>query len=209
MSTIWIENLTFAYPGSADSVFENLNLQLDSDWKLGLVGRNGRGKTTLIRLLLGELEYRGRIRSSVEFEAFPRPVAEPARPAGDVLRALCPATPEWAWLRELSLLEVAPEALEQPFNALSEGERTKVLLAALFLNEGRFALIDEPTNHLDARAREKVSAYLRRQRGFLLVSHDRRFLDGCVDHILSLNRSDVELRGGSFSAWFSDFERRQ
>ncbi len=209
MSTIRIENLTFAYPGSAENVFENLNLQLDSDWKLGLVGRNGRGKTTLLNLLLGRYEYRGRIASTVAFESFPCRVEEPALPAGDVLARICPNAREWQWNRELSLLEVAPEVLDAPFEALSEGERTKVLLAALFLNEGRFPLIDEPTNHLDARAREKVSAYLRRQRGFLLVSHDRRFLDGCVDHVLSLNRSDVELRGGSFSAWFSDFEQRQ
>ena len=57
MSIIKIENLTFAYPGSPDNVFENLNLQLDSDWKLGFTGRNGRGKTTLLSLLMGEGEY--------------------------------------------------------------------------------------------------------------------------------------------------------
>ena len=60
MSIIKIENLTFAYPGSADNVFEGLNLQLDSDWRLGFVGRNGRGKTTLLRLLTGEYEYSGK-----------------------------------------------------------------------------------------------------------------------------------------------------
>ena len=61
-----------------------------------------------------------------------------------------------------------------------------MLLAALFLNDGHFLLIDEPTNHLDAKARELVSAYLKNKKGFILVSHDRCFLDGCVDHILSI-----------------------
>jgi lincosamide and streptogramin A transport system ATP-binding/permease protein len=55
MSIIKVNNLTFSYDGSFDNVFENLTLTLDSDWKLGLVGRNGRGKTTLLKLLSGEL----------------------------------------------------------------------------------------------------------------------------------------------------------
>lgn len=100
-------------------------------------------------------------------------------------------------------------ALERPFRTLSGGEQAKVRLAALFLRNDRFLLIDEPTNHLDARGRALVSAYLRRKKGFLLVSHDRRFLDGCVDHILALNRADVEVRAGSFSAWLADFQARQ
>ena len=54
MSKLQITDLTFAYPGSFENVFENVSLTLDSDWKLGLIGRNGRGKTTLLRLLLGE-----------------------------------------------------------------------------------------------------------------------------------------------------------
>ena len=85
----------------------------------------------------------------------------------------------------------------------------KVLLAALFLNEGHFLLIDEPTNHLDAKARAMVSAYLQKKQGFILVSHDRRFLDGCVDHILSLNRAGIEVQSGNFSSWFANFQQRQ
>ncbi|KGR74915.1 hypothetical protein CD33_14310 [Ureibacillus sinduriensis BLB-1 = JCM 15800] len=77
----------------------------------------------------------------------------------------------------------------RPFNLLSNGEQTKVLLAALFLNEGQFLLIDEPTNHLDTEGRRIVSDYLKKKRGFILISHDRNFLDGCVDHILSINRA--------------------
>ena len=56
MSLIDISGLTFSYEGSSDVVFENVNLQLDTNWKLGLIGRNGKGKTTLLKLLMGEYE---------------------------------------------------------------------------------------------------------------------------------------------------------
>ena len=58
MSMIRVENLTFAYPSSYDNIFENVNFQIDTDWKLGFVGRNGRGKTTFLNLLLGKYEYK-------------------------------------------------------------------------------------------------------------------------------------------------------
>ena len=209
MSMIRAENLTFAYPASYDNIFEDVNFQIDTDWKLGLIGRNGRGKTTLLRLLSGGYEYQGRIQASVQFDYFPYPVQDADRPAQEVLRQVCPAAQEWELLRELSCLEVGQEVLYRPFSRLSNGEQTKVLLAALFLNEGRFLLIDEPTNHLDTKGRETVSAYLKRKKGFILVSHDRSFLDGCVDHILSINRAGIQVQSGNFSCWFEDFQRRQ
>ena len=70
MSMIKVENLTFSYPGSYDNVFENASFQIDTDWKLGFVGRNGRGKTTFLKLLRGEYEYSGRISASVQFDYF-------------------------------------------------------------------------------------------------------------------------------------------
>lgn len=124
MSLIKVENLTFACPGSYDNIFEHVSFQIDSDWKLGLVGRNGRGKTT-------------------------------------------------------------------------------------FLNQEHFLLIDEPTNHLDLRARGIVSDYLNHKKGFILVSHDRSFLDGCVDHILSINRADIQVRRGNFSQWLENREKQE
>ena len=76
MSMIKIENLTFSYPTSYDNVFENVSFQVDTDWKLGFVGRNGRGKTTFLNLLLGKYEYSGKILSSVQFDYFPYPVSD-------------------------------------------------------------------------------------------------------------------------------------
>lgn len=71
MSLIQIEHLYFTYDGGSEPVFEDLDLQLDTDWKLGLVGRNGRGKTTLLRLLEGGLEHRGQIRTGLACRRFP------------------------------------------------------------------------------------------------------------------------------------------
>lgn len=209
MSMIKAENLTFAYPSSCDNVFENVNFQIDTDWKLGFVGRNGRGKTTFLNLLLGKYEYSGKIISSVQFDYFPYAVADKSRSTESVLQEVCPLAEEWEIMRELSYLEVDADVLWREFGTLSNGEQTKTLLAALFLNDGHFLLIDEPTNHLDSKARELVAKYLKKKKGFILVSHDRSFLDSCVDHILSINRASIEVQSGNFSSWMANFERQQ
>ena len=209
MSVIKVENLTFSYDTSYDKIFDNVSFQIDTNWKLGFVGRNGRGKTTFLNLLLGRYEYQGRILSSVQFDYFPYEVKDKNVRTEEVLREVCPVAETWEFMRELSYLSMEAEVLEKPFGLLSQGEQTKALLAALFLNEGHFLLIDEPTNHLDMGARELVSAYLKRKRGFILVSHDRAFLDGCTNHILSLNKTDIEVQSGNFSSWLENFENRQ
>ena len=201
MSLISVSHLTFGYEGSYDMIFEDASFLLDTDWKRGLIGRNGRGKTTLLKLLRGEYSYSGKIVTDAVFDYFPFSPPDLAAPALDVAGMVCRDYEYWQLVRELSLLQVDEEVLHRPFGTLSPGERTKVLLAALFLNENHFLLIDEPTNHLDMKARETVSAYLKRKKGFILVSHDRCFLDGCVDHILSINRSNIEVQSGNFSTW--------
>ena len=81
MATITIEDLTFSYDTNGEEIFSHLSLSLDTRWRLGLIGRNGRGKTTLLRLLMGEYAYRGRISSAVPFDYFPFPTAGADRPA--------------------------------------------------------------------------------------------------------------------------------
>ena len=205
---ISVSNLTFAYDGSYDNVFEDVSLQFDTAWRLGFIGRNGRGKTTFLKLLMGEHEYRGSISSPVDFLYFPFEVGDISRTTSEIIAGIAPEAMEWELERELSLLEVASEVLTRPFSTLSNGERTKALLAALFLRENSFLLIDEPTNHLDAAARETVSRYLKRKEGFLLVSHDRALLDSCVDHIISINRANIEIQRGNFSTWQHNRELR-
>lgn len=208
--TIQIKNLTFSYPGSGENVFENVSFQIETNWKTGLIGRNGRGKTTFLRLLRGDFEgeYSGRISRPAGADYFPCEIGDAGRHTVDVMTEVCGAE-EWRISKELSRLGVSDDILRRPFSALSGGEQTKALLAAMFLRDGRFLLIDEPTNHLDEEAKDEIAAYLRGKSGFLLVSHDRALLDACVDHILSINRTGIEVENGNFSSWRENSERRE
>lgn len=201
MSQISVAGLTFAYDGSYDTIFENVSFQIDTDWKLGFIGRNGRGKTTFLKLLLGKYDYRGTISASVQFDYFPFEVADASQSTRDVIECVSPHCEDWVVNRELSLLGVREDVITRPFNTLSNGEQTKVLLCALFSKENHFLLIDEPTNHLDMESRKIVSHYLQGKHGYILVSHDRTFLDGCIDHVLCINKTDIEVQRGNFSSW--------
>ena len=111
MSMIQANGLTFSYPGSPDPVFQDAAFQIDTSWRLGLVGRNGRGKTTLLRLLMGEFPHQGTLTASGPFDYFPRPVPDPDRLTAEVLEDLCPDAESWRFPRELGLLGVEEEAL--------------------------------------------------------------------------------------------------
>ena len=208
MSLIQISDLSFAYEGSYDNIFEHVSFSLDTNWKLGFIGRNGRGKTTFLKLLLGEFSYSGRIQADVSFAYFPYAVPDKKKTALEIFRFVCPEAMDWEIACELQLLDTEEAILERPFETLSNGEQTKVLLAALFLSPNAFLLIDEPTNHLDAAGRDSIKKYLKRKKGFILVSHDRALLDECVDHVLSINRTDIEIQKGNFSSWWENKERR-
>ncbi|MBQ9197484.1 MAG: ABC-F type ribosomal protection protein [Clostridia bacterium] len=201
MAKIQISHLTFAYDGSPDLIFDDVSLQLDTDWKLGFIGRNGRGKTTLLRILAGELPDHGAVSSPAVFDYYPFPVSDAEQTPMELAADMDADGQVWRFLREADQLEIDPECFSRPFSTLSGGEQAKALLAMLFARENHFLLIDEPTNHLDMAGRQVVSRYLNGKRGFILVSHDRAFVDGCVDHILSINRANIEVQKGNFSSW--------
>ena len=210
MSILQVSNLTFCYEGSFDNIFENVSFRVDTDWKLGFTGRNGKGKTTFLKLLLGEYEYSGSITTDSRFDYFPYPVRE-----GDMEKTVMelkdrwkPACEDWQILCELSGLDADPGILYRPVGTLSQGERTKAMLAVLFSGENEFLLIDEPTNHLDSSARQTVTGYLSKKKGFILVSHDRVMLDSVCDHMLVLNRDSVEVVSGNFSSWWENKEKK-
>lgn len=209
MAQINVNNLTFAYEGSSDNVFENTSFSVDTSWKLGFIGRNGKGKTTFLNLLLGKYEYSGSISSNAVFDYFPYVVSkeDAAKTADELMVEWKPGVEEWRVFCELPELSVDAELLYRPFNSLSFGERTKIMLAVLFSGENDFLLIDEPTNHLDKEAREIVKNYLRSKKGFILVSHDRDVLDACIDHVLVLNRASIEVQAGNFSSWWENKEK--
>ena len=201
MALISVQNLTFGYDGSPELLFEDVSFQIDTNWRLGFVGRNGRGKTTLLRLLMGDYEYRGSILAPMGFDYFPFSVDDEWATGEEIAAQICPGLQNWRLLREIAALELEEGVLYRPYLTLSNGERTKLLLSALFLRENRFLLIDEPTNHLDLHGREVLSRYLRTKKGFILVSHDQAFLDGCIDHVLSINRATVEVQRGNCTTW--------
>ena len=208
MSLIQVSDLTFAYDGTYENIFDHASFQLDTNWRLGFTGRNGRGKTTFLNLLLGKYEYKGSISASVDFSYFPFAVEDGSVFAIDVVAEICPEYEYWQLQKEMNILQLDEDVLYRPYETLSNGEQTKLQLAVLFLKENNFLLIDEPTNHLDIRGRELVSRYLNSKKGFILVSHDRSFLDGCVDHILSINKASIEVTRGNFSTWWENKQRR-
>ena len=210
MSQISVNSLTFGYEGSADNVFENVSFSIDTAWKLGFIGRNGKGKTTFLNLLLGKYHYSGSIDSSAVFEYFPYMITDEQmnKTASEFINDLKSGTEEWRVICELNQLGENAELLYRKFGTLSHGERTKVLLAVLFSGDNEFLLIDEPTNHLDQNARENVKEYLASKSGFILVSHDRDLLDACIDHVLVLNRKTIEVQSGNFSSWWENKQRK-
>ena len=208
MARIQVSHLTFAYEGSPDLIFSDASFSVDTDWKLGFIGRNGRGKTTLMKILCGELPDYGAVSAPVQFDYFPFSVPDSSKTPLEIASDMDAEGQVWRFLKEISCLDVSEDILSRPFSSLSGGEQAKVLLAALFAREHRFLLIDEPTNHLDMQGRQVVSEYLNTKKGFILVSHDRAFLDGCVDHILSINRANIEVQKGNFSSW-EENKRRQ
>ncbi len=242
MAQIKINNLSFQYDTHGDDIFKNVSLDIDTDWKLGLIGRNGRGKTTFLKLLKEEYKYSGQIISPVNFDYFPMNVEDDTQLALEVMRQSIASFTKWekeleeysndikyikeygevldnfiyydGYIinemieKEVRKIGLDPEILDRTFKTLSSGEQTKLLLVALFLRKNSFLLIDEPTNHLDAEGRECVAKYLENKKGFILVSHDRNFLDKTIDHVLSINKNNIDIQKGNYSTWQVNNYRR-
>lgn len=138
MSIIKVENLTFHYPNTYNNIFENTSFVLDTDWKLGFIGRNGKGKTTFLKLLQGEYPFDGRIVYSVKFDYFPSKIENAEATTETVLQKIAVNAQTWQFEKELSLLQTNKDILQQKFCSLSEGEQTKVLLVGFFLKRATF-----------------------------------------------------------------------
>ncbi|TGA95766.1 ABC-F type ribosomal protection protein [Sporolactobacillus shoreae] len=205
MGTLQIRNLTFRYTNMEKPLFDNVTLKIDESWRLGLIGRNGRGKTTLLRLLQNQLTYSGTIETNLDFSYFPQPIQDPAQMTLNVAADLGQVADYETWKieRELARLHVDSGVLYRPFNTLSPGEQTKVLLAGMFADDTHFQLIDEPTNHLDQMGRTTVADYLRQKTGFILVSHDRHFLNQIIDHVISIDRANIAVYSGNYETWYT------
>ena len=209
MAQILVHDLNFTYEGSFDPVFEHVSFSVDTQWKLGFIGRNGKGKTTFLNLLRGKLDAGGSITGNAFCDYFPYEMPEDlSQTVSDCMEIWKPSVELWRVLIEMDALRVPSEFLYRPMQVLSFGERTKLMLAVLFAGENDFLLIDEPTNHLDSATRSIVKEYLKSKTGFILVSHDRDLLDAVIDHVLVLNRKNIEVQMGNFSSWWANKEKK-
>ena len=208
MSLISVNNVTFGYDGSYNRIFEDVSFNIDTDWKLGLIGRNGKGKTTFLKLLQGEYDYKGTISKNVDVDYFPFEITNKDRMAIEIVNEIAPNVEDWEIMKELNLLNADTEILYRNFNLLSGGEQVKILLISLFLKGNNFLLIDEPTNHLDIETRNNLVSYLEKKKGFILVSHDRNFLDKVVNHIIAINNTNIEIQQGNYSSWKENKDRQ-
>ena len=238
MSKIIVNDLTFYYAQYYQPVFEHVNLSLDTDWKLGLIGRNGRGKTTFLHLLNQTLiPNQGHIRMDAKTELFPYQVNVQYHKPMDIIKENIGGLKtlevlmdeilrenverridEYQQLlesylkmdgynmesrirKEVNLMQLPDDLLERDYASLSGCEKTKLQIITLFLRHNAFVLLDDPTNHLDIRAKEVLITNLQKKTGFIVVSHDRDFLDKVIDHVLSINKTNIELEKGNYSSW--------
>ncbi|MCI8814834.1 MAG: ATP-binding cassette domain-containing protein, partial [Lachnospiraceae bacterium] len=107
MAQIHAAGLTFCYEGSFDNIFEDVSFSIDTDWKLGFIGRNGKGKTTFLNLLMGKYDYSGTILAPVDFDYFPYPVPEGGEKmcAWEFMGQLKPGCEEWRVICELDQMD--------------------------------------------------------------------------------------------------------
>ena len=209
MSLVDIRHLYFSYEGSPEPVFDDVSFSFDTSYRLGLIGRNGEGKTTFLRLLDGTLDDGGAIDIKVPVAYFPFSITHEDINLEDLVYLLKPEIEYWRFEKEFNLLGLDRYLLSRPYKELSGGEKTKFQLAILFSDDDYYLLIDEPNDHLDLKGREKLAEYLHSKDNFLLVSHDRYFLDLVVDHILEFSNGNIELYNGNFSSWYQSHLFRQ
>ena len=235
-------------------ILDGLSFQVDSGERVGLLGKNGAGKTTVFRMLTGEFAPD---EGEVQLGAGRRVglISQiPVYPAGytveDVLRSafarmyrlkdemdalterMAQGASDEATLRrygELNArfeglggwdtdtavnkvaggLTISGEMRARPFDCLSGGEKTRVNLGRLILEDTDILLLDEPTNHLDLRATEWLEEYLRKFRGTVVtISHDRYFLDRTVTRIIEIQDGKAAFYSGNYSFYAIEKERR-
>jgi ATPase subunit of ABC transporter with duplicated ATPase domains len=221
MPSIQLQNLSLQTPDGRD-LLTPLDLTFPAA-RIGLVGRNGTGKTTLLRTILGELPPKsgrvlidgrlGTLRQAVQ--AGSATIAETLS-VTDALARLAridAGAPEpddieladWTLAariaQNLKAVGLPELDLDRPMATLSGGQRTRLGLAALLLAEPDFLLLDEPTNNLDADGRAAVADLLRNWRGgAIVVSHDRELLRG-MDQIVELTGLGARTYGGNWDAY--------
>lgn len=200
MALVSAQNLTIAFGGRP--LLDDATLQIERGERVGLVGRNGEGKSTLLRIVSGEIvPDQGLVvlESGVRVALLPQEI--PSGLPDTVSEIIATGVPDHGpghhlVQRQASLMGLEPEA---PFATLSGGQKRRTLLGRALSGEPDVLLLDEPTNHLDLEGIEWLESFLRRFDGSLLfVTHDRTFLQ-------TLSTRIVELDRGHLTSWACDY----
>ncbi|MBB78254.1 MAG: glycosyl transferase family 2 [Crocinitomicaceae bacterium] len=172
-----------------NTLFKNINITVGRGEKIALIGANGKGKTSLLRLIMDQLQGDGKILKghNVNVAYFAQDQAETL----DISKTVFQIVDEKAKgdirknLRQiLGAFLFSGEDVDKKVSILSGGERTRLALCQLLLSPSNFLILDEPTNHLDIQSKEVLKSALKNYEGtFIVVSHDREFLDGLTNRI--------------------------
>lgn len=221
---IIIRQLSYALP-NGQVLFNHLNLTL-AHHRVGLVGRNGIGKSTLIKLIAGEISLQaGIIQSADKIAYLPQNPSISSHTTiaaifhiDDKITALQHiregSLNEWdynvlnddwdieeRYLQQLAAFGLNHLTLDRTLDTLSGGELTRLLLIKAFLSDAEFLLLDEPTNHLDTSAKKRLQQLIQQdKRGILIISHDRDLLNH-MDEIIELTTLGAKSYGGNYEAY--------
>jgi ATP-binding cassette subfamily F protein 3 len=184
-----LDNVSFAYePGKP--VLRRLTLRIDSDDRIALLGANGNGKSTLVKLVAGRLTptsgttTRADRLSIAYFAQNQLDELEPGRSVYDHVRALMPDAPEAKVRARAASIGFPEKAADTPVENLSGGEKSRLLLGLATLGGPHLVVLDEPTNHLDIDSRAALIEAINGYPGaVMLVSHDRYLLEACADRL--------------------------
>ena len=200
------EKLTKCYGDKL--LFENLSFDLPRGKVLGVMGPNGCGKTTLLKILLGEEEpTSGEVqRGHLVFPGYLDQHLSILDPEKSVMRAVWPDDdPQQTEQKMRDLLGsfgLQGEIIEQPIKSLSGGERSRAALAKLTVNGANLLILDEPTNHLDIWACDSLENALREYEGTcIVVSHDRYFLNRVADLLIVFADGTAEVVYGNYDTY--------
>lgn len=191
-----IENLSKSY--GDNHVLENLNLLIERDSKTAFVGQNGQGKSTLAKIMVGELEHEGKVKlgHNVQIGYFAQNQAEYLDGSKTVHDTMLDAANEKNRIKVRDILGsflFRGDEVDKYVKVLSGGERNRLALAKMLLQPFNVLVMDEPTNHLDIKSKNVLKQALQNFEGTLiLVSHDRDFLQGLTNKVYEFKDKNIK-----------------
>jgi len=198
-----VEDLTMGF--GENILFEDINFEIKKGDKTALIGPNGIGKSTLLKLITKDLlPLSGRIREGVNvrvgyYDQSQALALDESKTIFEELADTYPRMTQTQIRTTLGSFMFIGDDVFKPISALSGGERGRVQLAKIMLNQANFLILDEPTNHLDLFSKEILEASLREYTGTLFyISHDRYFINNTANHILELTDKGITGYAGNY-----------